>query len=222
MKTIAETPKENLPTAPAHRPRGLEQGSSEDMILPHVMLLQPMSKLVTQKDHKPGSFVNSLSEQVYEAVVEFIPIVYTHFYNVYRFAGTKKEFDFRTSDKNDKRLAGKRWKGDDNGKREIEPVMRFLSLVNHQPAVIDFSKSSQQAGKKLYTLASLSRADLFSTAYKLKAVKETSDQGTFYVKDVEPIGPADKAEYELCQELFAAFGKTATKVQEPDVDEVPF
>lgn len=220
MTKIAET-SNNLPSV-AVRARGLEQGSPEDLILPHVTLLQPMSKLVTQKDHKPGSFVNSLSEVVYESAVEFIPIIYQHFYNVYKYEKASKVFDFRTSDKNDKRLSGRRWKSDDNGKREIEPVMRFLSLVNHEPAVIDFSKSSMQGGKKLYTLASLARTDLFSKVYKLKAVKETNDQGTFYVKDVEPLGPAGKEEYALCEELHNTFGSKATPIQEPDEDSVPF
>lgn len=226
-KAIAETPKSQLPAAPTHAPRGLEQGSPEDMILPHVLLTQPTSKLVTQKDFKAGVCINSLTEQIYEGVVEFVPILYRHFYNVFRFekqpdGKAKKIFDFRTDDKNDKRLAGKRWKGDDNGKREIEPVMRFMSLVNHQPAVIDFTKSSIQGGKKLYTLASLARTDLFSNVYRLKINKETNDQGTFFVKDVEPIGPAGAEEYKMCEELHEAFGgPKAPKVSEA-IEEVPF
>lgn len=226
-KAIAETPKPNLPAAPSHAPRGLEAGSPEDLVLPHVTLLQPMSKMATKEGAtlKAGDLVNSLTEAKYEGGVEFIPILYKHFFNVYRYEEkgqqAKKIFDFRTEDKNDKRLAGKRWKADDNGKREIEPVMRFMSLVNHQPAVIDFSKSSFQGGKKLYTLASLSRTDLFSNAYKLKVIRETSDMGTFYVKDVEPIGPAGKEEYAMCQELYQAFGTSAPKVEET-VDDVPF
>lgn len=210
-----------LPAAPTHAPRGGEQIQTEDLILPHVLLLQPMSKLVTQKEMKVGSFVNSLTEQPYEAVVEFIPIAYQHFYNAYRFVGSKKEFDFRTNDKNDKRLAGKRWKQDSNGKREIEPVMRFMSLVNHQPAIIDFSKSSLRGGQKLATFFKFSRADLFANAYKLKSVKETNEQGTFYVKDVEPIGPAGKEEYALCEELHRTFGNKGPVV-EADGEDVPF
>lgn len=210
-----------LPAVPSHAPRGGDQIRTQDLILPHVMLLQPMSKLVTQKEMKVGSFVNSLTEQAYESVVEFIPIDYQHFYNVYRFAGAKKEFDFRTSNEADPRLKGKRWKADDNGKREIEPVMRFLSLVNHQPAIIDFSKSSMRGGQKLATFFKLSRMDLFSSAYKLKSVKETNDQGTFYVKDVEPIGPAGKEEYALCEELHRTFGSKAPVV-EADGEDVPF
>lgn len=222
MTKAAET--SNLPST-SIRPRGGEAISPEDLILPHVLLLQPTSKQVTIKGMKAGTCINTLTELPYEGVVEFIPILYQFFYNVYRFEGKgpkpKKIWEFRTNDKDDARLKTKRWKGNDEGKREIEPVRRYLSLVNHQPAVIDFSKSSEMGGRKLATLYSLSRMDLFSNAYRLKIVQETNDQGTFYVKDVEPIGPAGKEEYALCEELHTTFGSKATKVQEPD-EEVPF
>lgn len=207
-------------------PRGLEQGSPEHMVLPHVLLLQPTSKHVTQRDFKAGSCINSLTEAVYESPIVFVPITFQSFYNVYRYEGVgdkkKKIWEFRTSDKNDPRLKGRRWKADENGKREIEPVMRFLSLINQQPAVIDFSKSSQQGGKKLYTLASLSRADLFANSYKLVINKETNEHSTFYVKDVEVNGPAAAEDFSLAESFHNTFGKQTPVVADAADEEVPF
>lgn len=208
-------------TAPA---QGFEGGSAEDMILPNILVIQPMSKLATrdQDPKTPGSFVNSLTEESYGTSLEFIPIVFSKYWNVLKPEGNKMAFDYRVFDRNDPRLEGKRFYRDGDKKKEVEEVMNYLGLVNDQPAVVKFKSSSIKGGKKLYTLAKLSRRDLWATKYKLRSVKQTNEQGTFWVIDVEPIGPVTGDELTNAQTFRSTFAPNAAAVTEAAGEEVPF
>lgn len=202
------------------KPRGLERGESDDLVLPHLHLMQPMSKLVTDEGHKIGTFVNGLTKEVFTEAI-FTPVVYSKFYRYYRQTGKKMEYEGKTFDRNDVKLQGKRWYADKTQpelKSEVETVMSFICLIDLKPVVIQFSKSSTPGGKKLYTLASLSRADLWTYTYKLKSIKNQKEDGTFFTKDVEPLGVTTPETLNMADELFSAFGdRTADIVDETEV-----
>lgn len=202
-------------------PRGLAGGDREDLVLPHLLLMQPMSKLVTNEGHKIGTFVNTLTKEVLDNPT-FTPVVFSKFYRLYRQNGTKMEYEAKVTDKNDQRLVGRRKYAEGDLKSEIETVMSYICLINMQPTVIQFSKMSMNGGKKLYTLASLSRADLWANTYKLVSIKTSNEKGTFFTKDVEPLGVTDEKTLALADDLFSAFGDRAADVIDGTESEVPF
>lgn len=209
-------------------PRGLSGGDREDLVLPHLLLMQPMSKLVTNEGHKIGTYVNTLTKEVLESPT-FTPVVFSKFYRLYRQNGTKMEYEAKVTDKNDARLAGKRWYADKVNpelKAEVETVMSYICLIKTakglQPIVIQFSKMSMNGGKKLYTLASLSRADLWANTYKLVSIKTSNERGTFFTKDVEPLGVTDAETLALADDLYSAFGDRAADVVDGTEADVPF
>lgn len=205
-------------------PAGLENVEADDLILPRLLTMQGQSKLVLDRSKKKnvGDFVNSLTEQTYEDVV-FIPVVYSRYFNVYRYEGTgdrqQQVFEFRTEDKNDERFADKRWFRDGDDKAEIQTVRSFIGLVDGQPIVISFkSPSDLDGGKKLLTYAKLANSALFAHKYritsKLKPFKKTS----VYVKEVEPAGDVTPEEYALAEQIQKSFGSKTAIVAEEAAD----
>ena len=218
-------PKNELANIPADN-RGAERVTNEDLILPKILLMQGLSKMVQEKGKVAGQFVNSLTEATLENT-EFVPVVYTKFFNVveWQMVGgkMKQNFLFRTFDPSDDRLVGKRLFNSAEGKAEVETVMNFLSLINGQPCIIPFSKTSTRAGQKLLTFQKLSKQALFANKYKLVAVKQTNDQGTFYVKDVQLVGPIAGDELAEAEAAYSSFAPKAEVVQAAaEVEEVPF
>jgi hypothetical protein len=57
--------------------RGLENVCREDLVIPRVKLLQPMSPEVQDKGMKEGHLINNLSQKDYGDTLEFIPITHT-------------------------------------------------------------------------------------------------------------------------------------------------
>lgn len=206
--------------------RGAERVTNEDLILPKVLLMQGLSKMVESHGKVAGQFVNSLTEQTLTNL-EFIPMIYSKFFNVVEWAKVngkdKSTFLFRTFDANDQRLVGKRMFNSDKGKAEVETVLNFLSLMDGQPCIIPFSKTSTRGGQKLLTFQKLSKQALFANKYKLVAVKQTNDSGTFYVKDVQLIGPIEGDELAEAESAYSSFAPKAEAVQAAaESEETPF
>src|SRR5258708_2150463 len=174
-KTLAaDVPKHAMLLPPG--PRGLERADQEDLTLPRVLLMQGQSKLVQDKGKKVGSFVNSLSEESFDAL-NFIPVVFSKYYTGVKWDGTTRIFEFRTFDKSDPRLSDRLWFRDGDDRATAETTMSFISLIEGKPAIIDFTGMSLDGGKKLVTLATLSKKDLWMNAYKLLSAKKTNKKG---------------------------------------------
>lgn len=200
---------------------GIISVDREDVVLPHLLLMQPMSDMVTGEGKQIGTFVNSLTKESFPEAL-FTPVVYSKFFNIYRLNGKKTEYDCRVFNKNDERLKGKRFYPEGDLPAEVEAVMSYICLINLQPVVIQFSKSSTSGGKKLATLASLSRNSLWANSYKLKSIKVSNDRGTYFIKDVEPSGPTTTDAMAMADDLYSAYGDRAGKVTDASEAEVPF
>jgi len=233
-KTLAaDVPKHAMLLPPG--PRGLERADQEDLTLPRVLLMQGQSKLVQDKGKKVGSFVNSLSEESFDAL-NFIPVVFSKYYTGVKWDGTTRIFEFRTFDKSDPRLSDRLWFRDGDDRATAETTMSFISgpheIMKATPrfgvgsprsrlidsGFIDFTGMSLDGGKKLVTLATLSKKDLWMNAYKLLSAKKTNKKGqVFFVKDVEPLGvDISQDATDQAEKLYASFG---AKVEALNKDE---
>lgn len=198
-----------------------------DLVLPHLLLMQGLSKLVAQAGKRLGTFVNSMTLKDY-AAVEFVPVVYMKYFDGLKPVGNKMEFEFRTYDKADARLKGRRFFADreTKAKANVNTTMAFIALVDGMPVIIPFNKKSYAAGKKLYTMWKFSNLPLFATKYKLLAKSETNDQGTFFVKDLEVVGPASDQDLLRAHEIYKSYASKVTEASDlsstVEVEEVPF
>lgn len=221
MTNIAAVPqKPSSLTASNRVPAGLENVEADDLILPHLLLMQGQSKLVQGKGKAVGSFVNSLTEETYPEVI-FVPVVYSRYFNVSRFEGKpeQKVFEFRTSDKNDPRLAGRRWFREDEAKAEIQTVRSFIGLVNGSPIVVSFkSPSDLDGGKKLLTFAKLSNGALYAGKYKIISKLKQFEKSSVFIKDVEPAGDVTPQEYAMAEQIQASFGSKLDLAHEAEAE----
>lgn len=188
--------------------RGLERGTSDDMILPKIMLVQATSSALIEKGGKPGDFMNSLTGESLKTV-EIVPIAYSgRKYRVYHVKNKNERlFLFEATDRNDPRLIDKRFRAEGDEAAEVDEVMPYLCMSSGSPVVVSFSKTSLEAGKKLFTYAKLSRGDLFATRYKLFSTKKVNPKGqTYFVMDVEPAGPVTPEELASAEETYRTLG----------------
>lgn len=202
--------------------RGIEAGDNRDLILPRVLLIQKMTKLV-EEGAVPGTLVNTLTKKKIEDPT-FVPVVFSKYFDLYKWTGDKKEYEGRVFNENDPKLEGRRMFKTEEGPATVIPVMSFISLVEGNPMIIPFSKSSLKAGRKLYTFAATSRKDLFEYRYKLVVNKQTNEHGTFYVLDVEQVGETSDDQYALAEQLYNSFHSKISDINSagPEGEEVPF
>jgi hypothetical protein len=189
-------------------PRGIEAGDPDDLLIPKVLLMQGLSKLVTREGKKAGTFVNSLTKEEMGTEVKFVPVVMTKYFDLLKMGGDgKMAFEGRTFDKNDPRLKGRRMFNEGDLKANANSVMSFICVVNGEPVVINFSKTSYKTGKKLYTLTQLGGFDLFSKQYKLTVKAAHKGDNDYFEMEVEMVGEAPKGENVLAESLYASLGK---------------
>ena len=193
--------------------RGIEAGDSKDLQLPRTLLIQKTAKLVDE-GCKPGTIINTLTKEIINPV--FIPLVMFKYWDLYAPEGDKMVYRGRVIDKNDPKLEGRKFYGDAEGKATAVSVIAFISLIDMRPMVVAFSKSSYGAGKKLYTMATMAKRDLFSLKYKLKVVSKTNKHATYFVLDVEPAGETSEPEYIEAESYYRSFSQI--KMDKPALD----
>lgn len=219
MTTIARVETTELTTAVG---RGLESGKPEDLLLPRIILMQAQSKFVVDEGKKPGTFVNSITKEEYPTL-EFVPIIMTKYWDVLKPDGTKMVFDYRVTSEADQRLTDKRFFNDGEDKANVNTVMAFISLVNDTPAIVTFTKTNYKTGKKLYTMARVAKGDLFSNSYKLISKKETRNDNTYFVSDVEPLGHVSDEVLKVAEGYYETFKERIKEINTVEgKEEVPF
>lgn len=191
---------------------GKSQVSAKDIIIPRIMLMQPMSEAVTAGDAAFGDYRESLSNEKLGDSKETFEIVPFHMekifveYDVTKGEGfkDKKFLRVRPITPENENLPYKDEEKDDAGqnvKVSRDKCMNFYCLLVKElefggaiPYVITARRSSIKAGKKLATQMFVKNAAAGKTpaaiAIQVLSEKETNDAGTFAIMDVKPSRPA--------------------------------
>lgn len=196
--------------------RGMEDVDNDDLIIPRVKLMQPLSpELKDCRELRPGMIINSLTKEELPAV--FTPIFYWKEW--LRFnprdkdkPGYNSEFEpgalmWRTRDAADERV--KEAEFGPNGEPPLAlSTLNFFSVFEGtgMPVILSFTKTSYKAGKNLLSLAKLRGGDMFSRKYKLTVKEESNAKGDYYVLVVNPAGDCAPEEYKLGEAYFQQFG----------------
>lgn len=207
-KDVTETTQQTTAVSiPKEEILGFGSNDQEDLIIPRATLLQALSPEIvdrvkdptTNEELKVGDIINNVSKEILPAV--FMPIF--QYKNWIRFNPRKKTdpgYDpnyetsaiiWRSNDPNDPKVLGPETKFGPNGETPIAiTYMNFLCLFEgyDSPVVISFSKTSYKAGKQLYSLAKLTRQHMFSRKYLLGAKKETKNDDTYFVFNINCAG----------------------------------
>lgn len=234
--TLAET-KSALPAVQASIPRGLEAADDpDDIIIPRARLLQPGSPEVsaTLPGQAPknwaGQVIDSLTKEVLP--MEFIPIImkkeWIRFNPALKEDPTfNKDFEpgaiiWRSSDPDDPRVQ-KEGKFGPMGERPMATAfLNFLCLFpgHSTPAILGFKGSSYAAGKLLYNLILRSKKDAFSSKYRITLKQaQGPNSSTYYIMEVELVGPATPEEFKVCEELWQQFHAKQIRIDDEGLTE---
>lgn len=213
---------------PSKPRRGFETESGrEDLLIPRVKLLQPLSPEVDELNMKAGQLINSLTKEVLPH--EFIPVFVFKEYLRFNPRDEKSEgFDdkfapgalmWKTSDPHAPEV--EQTKFGPNGERPLgQQVLNFFSFFPgcDMPIIVSFAKTSYKAGKQLYSLTKFCQGDMFSRKYTLTAKKETNDAGTFWVLQVAPAGLATPEQFKAAEALWSSFSSKAASLNTHELE----
>ena len=201
--------------------------SGADVVIPKILVMQGLSKQVTEGHAKFGDLVDSLSSQVVgnavNAPLEFIPflmekqwVVFTKMNGIWKF---NKFEPVTVANEN------KPWEEIINGvEYKNEKCFNFYSILPSDPSmpyVISFKATSQKTGRELATQMYVKNkaAGKVPPAFvmNLKGDKVTNDKGTYVVLKTEINRESTMDEIQNCLTWFKTIQSGGAKTDHSDV-----
>jgi hypothetical protein len=202
--------------------------TSNDIIIPKVLLMQGLSDLVSDGKAKLGDMVDNSTSQIlggFEKPLKIVPFHMEKVWIISQKEKGKERFEFVEYQPVTPENINQPWtavEGDTQIKREY--TLQFYCIDPEAPVmpfVVSFKSSSARAGKVLSTQMYVRNraAGLVPPAYvmELSSKKEKNDQGTYAVYEVKPL---EKTSDDLIAKSLEWFklvkaGKTQVSVEEP-------
>lgn len=192
--------------------RGKEGIESSDMVLPFLAICQKTSPQLESDSPKFIDGVkfldlfNSLTSEVYEQPVEFIPLVLRKHaieFNPFNEGGGIKD---RNVDWNDARCE---FDGDNKPTATRFYDWAVLLVPSMELIVLSFKSTNISAAKQLNQFVSMRQGPAFAGKYKVKVVGKQNQYGKFGVLMVQPAGKPDTDAYEFATQVYDSIkGKT--------------
>lgn len=172
--------------------------SQKDLIIPKLLLMQPMHPLVTKEmKRQMGEIATSeggaiADESQPKGPIRLVPFYLQKFWKITKPEGNREVFVRKeaVTPENSHQEWGAFFEGDeDHVRRQTWYLYGFLSnefaaYGNAFPVVVEFQKTSFQIGKQIYSKGIKLRElglPLFSQRCVLGSKQQTNDMGTFFV-----------------------------------------
>lgn len=211
-----------------------QDNTANSIIIPKVMVMQGLSKAVTDGNAKFGDFLDSLTNEVLGSIntpFEFIPFHVEKEIYISENKSTKvgvKDFKYVRKEKLTAANEGLPWSDVVNGVEIQRTHVYNFYVLNPKdmtlPYIISFKGKSLRGGKVLNTTAFVkaAMANSFPPAYHyvLKGTKESNEKGTFVVISAERAGTSTVEEIKSAANWKRTF--MAGTVQAHDVDEAEY
>jgi hypothetical protein len=230
----------NLPTEAYEQNWGTEGTDSRDILIPKLLIMQGLSKMVTEDKAQMGDFVDSVTGELLGSGrekalqdVNFIPIMTFKTWVEYEkieVKGKEPKLEFKRIIPMDETNANWELEEDKDGitirrDRCINFYVLLANKTDDLPYLITFRRTSYRAGQKLAThfkkceLAALRGKPVppAATIFKLSASKMTNEKGTFYVVDVTPSEPTPKESLKMAWDWFQMLKASNVKVDHSDL-----
>lgn len=226
QSTQVTTKKENLPQANVHKSSGTDKS---DLLIPRIMLQQPLSDFVAKGKCTPGDIVESINGEVLAKKnegVEIIPITTFKTWIRYQMIDSKWQFLEQipfTLENSSLQYEEKV----DGVLRRNDACLNFFVLLSNRldelPFLLAFKRSSYYAGRKLSThfqVASMKNTDPQKAVFKLTSQLTTVDKNSFWTYDVVRARAAKEEEFGAAVSWFKTLDPQAVKTH--DDETVPF
>ena len=199
--------EENTDLAVYNEAYGTEDIDNEDIIIPKILMMQGMSKLVTEGKAKLGDMVDSLTSEVLGDVnnaIEFIPFKTFKTWIIFHDEEYKETVPLTP--------ANKGWPIEDTVDGvdiRRDKVFNVYCLLPEQiekgdflPYVLSFRRTSYYTGRKLATAFArlkMYKKPAFAKVFKLTANKQQKDKHTYFSFDLEQVGDSSNAQMKECK-----------------------
>lgn len=190
--------------------RGSENVGIEDMVIPRIELVQPLSPCKDDSDPayipeaKDGTLFNTVTRELYGKAVQIIPVYYRRQYLLFR--TRKAGGGFRGSFDTAQLAEHARGMLEDPGNHEIvEAGEHFVLLMTEshvEQAMLTCTKTKLKISRQLNSLIRLKGEDRWASAYELGSVKQQNDKGTFYNYSIRPLGFVSERLYREGEKLW--------------------
>lgn len=210
--------------------RGFENLEKNDLLLPRIKLLQPLSPEINDLGQKAGTIFLALSNKSYGDKITITPVL--HFRS--RIKWTPEEdgggIDCSSPDarvpRENKYAATcadcphTQWNDAAKNKKDKAPKCtlydNFLVLIgdSKEPVIIPMERSKAKVAKKFYSMGALKGGDMWDHQYELSVVGEKNEDGKPYhnysVRDISKQTTAERRA--LCETLWTSLsGKTISE-----------
>lgn len=214
-------------------PLGFGEDDADDLIIPRIKVAQALSPEVKEGSVKIGAIFNSLTTEDLTDKV-FIPVCKFN-NNVWwrdRSEGGGiicRSADGRTGQHEDGSTlycAQCRKCEFDNTKKGREAIPKCTKYINFlgffedsfMPIILSFSKTNMAEGKKMYSMAKVTRQNIWNFGYTLASVERHKNGNDWFVIDPRNAGQTSDETRVIAKELFDQFASTVTSIRY-DMDE---
>lgn len=214
-------------------PRGFDDFSNDDMIIPRLRLLQALSGAVTDGVGTVGQFQDSLTEEILPESFEIVFINFKH--GAVKFETGKgmvcKSTDGITNIKGQKCSEcpydsyHRDWP-EDGKMPACSSTIDFMMVTRdtlqgkeQRPMLISFMKSSYKLAKKIISMSRMSGKDLFAYSFTIKSVKQKSPKGVYAGYDIKRVGLLPSEEFTQAESWFNLLSQSNVKVAEEELVE---
>lgn len=204
--------------------------TSNDLVIPKLLVMQGMSKVVVAGKAKLGDIVDSVTEEVVGNVnqpVDIIPFFFEKIWIVQKWNG--KKFEYNSIEKMDSTNENLPWEYETpEGKFKRIYTRNVYAMIKDKPLpyIISFSSTSARAGKELVTLMYSSNAiqklPPCGHHVDLGCKLESNDDGTYAVKTIKVGQRSSKEEVEKAYQWFTILNNKEISTTPHDADELPF
>lgn len=208
--------------------------SSNDLIIPKIMLMQGQSKFVTEGDAKMGDLLDSLETKSLGGIdkpFSFIPFDFERLWIIEKFNKDDNQFSYHSFEPI---ILGKNefydvleWEAEGETYRRNN-CYRFFVIDpanidgGAMPMAIDFKRTSAKAGKKLVTKCwienKLRKRNPASNVIELHVLRDTNGKNTYVKFDVKVARDTTKEEQAAALAVRKLVKSVESKVDETPID----
>ena len=224
---------EAAPLATSGTPLGFGDDDAEDMLIPRIKVAQALSPEVKEGSVKIGDIFNSLTSDVLTDKV-FIPVCKFN-NNVYwrdRADGGGiicRSMDGKVGHYEDgsvlycSQCRKCEFDNTKQGRAAIPVCTKYINFLGffeneYMPIILSFSKTNMAEGKKMYSMAKVTRQNIWNFGYTLASVERHKNGNDWFVIDPRNAGQTSEETRAIARELFDQFASSMTSIKY-DMDE---
>lgn len=202
--------------------RGNENVSTEDLVIPRLVVLQALSPALKKGDpaYNPeaevGMLMNSVTGELYGEEVYVVPVYYTKQWLVWRDQKAGGGFlgAFNSPEEAQARINQEQNKA---GLEAMDTPQHFCLLLNkgtgtYDEIMLSMPRTKAKVSRQWNSTIRLAGGDRFSRVYKVTAVEESKNNNDYYNFSITQIGFPSAPLYKAAEQLYQRIASGEKKV----------